>query len=40
MIDLFGFQVPSAVVWILVAIIVVIVVVFILKGFFSEMRKK
>ena len=40
MIDLFGMQVPGFVVWILVAVIVVLVVGFILKGFFSELRKK
>lgn len=40
MIDLFGFQVPAAVPWIIGIIIVVLVVVLILKGFISEMRKK
>ncbi|MGI6216067.1 MAG: hypothetical protein ACOYIK_00485 [Coriobacteriales bacterium] len=40
MIDLFGLQVPSYVLWILIAIVVVLVVGLILKGFISEMRKK
>lgn len=40
MIDLFGFQVPSIVVWIIGIAIVVLVIVLILKGFISEMRKK
>ena len=40
MISLFGYQVPSVVLWIIGIIIVVLVVVFIGKGFISEMRKK
>ena len=40
MIELFGFQVPDCVLWILGAIVVVLVVAFILKGFFSELKKK
>ena len=39
-IDLFGFQVPSLVMWIIGAIIIVLVVAFILKGFLAEMKKK
>lgn len=40
MTNLFGFQVPSAVPWIIGGAIVVLVIAFIAKGFISEMRKK
>lgn len=40
MIDLFGLQVPDYVLWILIAVIVILVVGLILKGFFSEIKKK
>lgn len=38
--SLFGFEVPMAVIWAIVAIIVVVVVAFIAKGFIDEMKKK
>jgi hypothetical protein len=38
-VDLFGLAVPAWTIWLLGAIIVVLIVVFILKGFFSEMKK-
>lgn len=36
---LFGFEVPAALIWIIVAIIVIIIIVFIVKGFLDEMDK-
>ncbi len=40
MIDLFGFEIPAWVIWVLVGIIVLILVIFIIRGFIDEMRKK
>ncbi len=40
MVELFGFQVPEWVLWILGAAVVLLLVVPILKGFLSELRKK
>lgn len=37
--ELFGMQVPMAVIWIVAAIVVIIVVAFIVKGFIEEMKK-
>ncbi len=40
MIELFGIKIPDYVLWILIAVAIVLIIVFILKGFFSEMKKK
>lgn len=37
--ELFGMQVPMAVIWIVAAIVVIVVVGFIVKGFIEEMKK-
>jgi|GEM_PF-812644 len=37
---IFGFDVPMAVVWGLVAFIVLAIIAFIVKGLIKEMRKK
>ncbi len=39
-IELFGFEIPVFVLWIIVAVIILIVVIFIVRGFIDEMRKK
>ncbi len=39
MIELFGIKIPDYVLWILIAVAIVLIIVFILKGFFSEMKK-
>ena len=40
MVTIFGFAVPTYVIWILVAVLVIGIIGFILKGFISEIRKK
>jgi hypothetical protein len=41
MADLFGLvQVPWAVVWIVLALVVIAIIAFIAKGFFDELKKK
>lgn len=37
--ELFGMQVPMAVVWIVAAVVVLVIVGFIVKGFIEEMKK-
>ena len=37
--EIFGFQVPMAVIWIVVIVVIVAIVAFIAKGFFDEMKK-
>ena len=37
--ELFGFTIPMAAIWAIVAIIVLVIVIFIAKGFFDEMKK-
>ena len=38
-IELFGFGIPMAAIWIIVAIIVLFIIIFIVKGFLDEMKK-
>ena len=40
MVTIFGFAVPSYVLWILGGVLVLGIIGFILKGFISEIRKK
>ncbi|MDR3053707.1 MAG: hypothetical protein LBU48_07600 [Coriobacteriales bacterium] len=37
---LFGVPIPDYVIWIALGVIVLVVIAFILKGFFSELKKK
>jgi hypothetical protein len=39
MVDVFGFSIPAWIIWALGAIFIILIVVFILKGYFSEMKK-
>ena len=36
---LFGIEVPAALIWIIVAIVVIAIIAFIARGFIDEMKK-
>ncbi len=39
MIEAFGFQIPTIVIWILVAVIVILIAAPLIKGFIDEMKR-
>lgn len=36
---LFGLEVPAALIWVIVAVIVIVIIAFIVKGFLDEMKR-